>query len=45
MKHRIVQHTPQHRHFLQEMQTLGLAVEVHPWEEGADRGQWLLLGV
>lgn len=37
-----VQHTPQHRHFLQEMETLGFAVKVHPWEEGADRGQWLL---
>lgn len=37
-----VQHTPQHRHFLQEMETLGSAVKVHPWEEGADRGQWLL---
>lgn len=39
-----VQHTPQHRHFLQEMETLGFVVKVHPWEEGADRGQWLLLG-
>lgn len=37
-----VQHTPQHRHFLQEMETLGFVVKVHPWEEGADRGQWLL---
>ena len=34
-----VQHTPQHRHFLQEVETLGFVVKVHPWEEGADRGQ------
>lgn len=37
-----VQHTPQHRHFLQEMETLGSAVKAIPGRRGADRGQWLL---